>query len=67
MADLMKKTIDLVYDNFKWIYIIVPLAIAFILTLIPNGKTHRWGIGILLALILLCFIYLLLMVIYALM
>ena len=65
MTELVKTVVEYVYKHVKLIYIIIPAVIAVILMFIPNKKTLRWGIGIFIALIALCFIYLMLMVICA--
>ena len=63
MAELVKTVVDYVYKNVKLIYIIIPAIIAIIMMFIPSKKMLRWGIGIFIGLIALCFSYLILMVI----
>ena len=63
MAGMVQNVLAFIDEHFNLLYIIIPAAIAVILMLIPSRKTLRWGIGIFIGLIAICFIYLILMVI----
>ena len=65
MAGMVQNVLGFIDEHFNLLYIIIPAAIAVILMLIPSRKTLRWGIGIFVALILLCIFYLLMMVVGA--
>ena len=55
MAEMVQNVLGFIDEHFNLLYIIIPAAIAVVLMLIPSKKTYRWGIGIFVALILLCF------------
>ena len=63
MAGMVQNVLAFIDEHFNLLYIIIPAAIAVVLMIIPSKKTYRWGIGGFIALITLCFLYLILMVI----
>ena len=65
MAGMVQNVLGFIDEHFNLLYIIIPAAIALLLMFIPSKKTLRWGIGIFVALILLCIAYLVMMVICA--